>query len=295
MGKKHNLKPLKELNLTDRFLFDEVLEDPQIHQDVLSIIFGKEIPLLEKNETEKEFRVSPLIRSIRMDVYALDEERNVYNTEMQTQRRADLAKRSRYYQAMVDTSLLEPGIPDYNLLNPSYIIMITPYDLFGYGLYQYTFQARCLERPECILHDGATRIFLNTRGNNDTEVSGELVEFLHYVEHTTSENADKTESQRIHRIHNRVCEVKANEQVGVKYMQAWEEKYYELEEAKKEGREEGREEGRNEGRNEGVREKLKEQIKKKLKKNKNVEEIADALEETIETIEILISEIKLEK
>ncbi|MBS6195073.1 MAG: hypothetical protein KH828_05780 [Clostridiales bacterium] len=137
MGKKHNLKPLKELNLTDRFLFDEVMEDPQIHQDVLSIIFGKEIPLLEKNETE---------------------------------------------------------------------------------------------------------------------------------------------SQRIRRIHNRVCEVKANEQVGVKYMQAWEEKYYELEEAKEEG----------------AYVKLKEQIKKKLQKNKTAEEIADALEETVETIETLISEINSE-
>ncbi len=52
------MKPLKELNLTSRFLFDEVMEDPQAHQDVLSIIFGKEIPFLESNETEKEFRVS---------------------------------------------------------------------------------------------------------------------------------------------------------------------------------------------------------------------------------------------
>ena len=39
MDKKQNLIPLQELNLTSRFLFDEVLEDPQIHQDVLGIIF----------------------------------------------------------------------------------------------------------------------------------------------------------------------------------------------------------------------------------------------------------------
>ena len=29
MGKTKDLIPLKELNLTNRFLFDEVLEDPQ--------------------------------------------------------------------------------------------------------------------------------------------------------------------------------------------------------------------------------------------------------------------------
>ena len=117
MNRREKRVPLKELNLTDRFLFDEVMEDPQTHQEALSIIFGKEIPLLYQNETEKELRVSPLLRSIRMDVISVDEEQNVYNTEMQNKRKTDLAKRSRYYQALVDTNLLEPGIPNYNLLN----------------------------------------------------------------------------------------------------------------------------------------------------------------------------------
>ncbi len=123
MGKTKDLIPLKELNLTNRFLFDEVLEDPQTHQDILSIIFGRDIPLLEQNETEKELRVSPHLRAVRMDVYAMDEEKSVYNTEMQQKKRTDLAKRSRYYQSMIDAGLLEPGIPDYNQLNNSYISM----------------------------------------------------------------------------------------------------------------------------------------------------------------------------
>ena len=95
-NKKTNIVPLKDLNLTSRFLFDEVMEDPQTHQDALSIIFGKELPLLEKNETEKELRVSPLLRSVRMDVFSMDMDKNIYNTEMQEQQKADLAKRSRY-------------------------------------------------------------------------------------------------------------------------------------------------------------------------------------------------------
>ncbi|MCI8639934.1 MAG: Rpn family recombination-promoting nuclease/putative transposase [Coprococcus sp.] len=261
MDKKRNkeqnvkpiMKPLKELNLTSRFLFDEVMEDPQAHQDVLSIIFGREIPFLESNETEKELRVSPGIRQIRMDVFAMDEEKTVYNTEMQEKRKADLAKRSRFYQALVDIGLLEPGIPNYNLLNASYIIMIMPFDLFGYGKYQYTFEARCREVPECVLGDKAVRIFLNTRGKNDDEVSKELVDFLHYLEDTTDENAAISGSERIRRIHERVCRVKVSEEVGVKYMQAWEEKYYEREEGREEGRKEGREEGREEEKAEGMR------------------------------------------
>ena len=137
MARMKEKVPLKDLNLTDRFLFDEVMEDPQTHRDVLSIIFGREIPLLTTTETEKELRVSPVLRSIRMDVISMDKEQAVYNTEMQDKRRADLAKRSRYYQALLDINLLEPGIPDYNLLNCSYIILITTFDLFGYKKYQY--------------------------------------------------------------------------------------------------------------------------------------------------------------
>lgn len=236
MKKQSKIVPLKDLNLTNRFLFDEVMEDMETHRDALSIIFEKDIPLLSQVETEKELRVSPLIRSIRMDVISMDEEQTVYNSEMQPTRKSDLAKRSRYYQALLDTNLLEPGIPDYNLLNQSFIVLITPFDLFGYGKYRYTFEAKCKEVPDLKLEDGATRIFLNTRGKNDNEVSEELVEFLYYLEDTTDNRAAKSKSERIRRIHDRVCKVKLSEEVGVKYMQAWEEKYYDREDGKIEGK-----------------------------------------------------------
>lgn len=232
-------KPLKELNLTSRFLFDEVMEDTETLRDALCIILEREIPLLPYSETEKELRVSPLLRSIRLDVITMDEESVVYSTEMQSEKKSDLKKRSRYYQALVDINLLEPGIPNYNLLNETYIIIITTSDIFGYGKYRYTFRAVCEEVPECALEDKAVRIFLNTKGTNEGEVSEELVEFLHYVEETTDGVAEEVESTRIKRIHERVCKVKTSEKVGVKYMQAWEEKYYEREEGRKEGIEEG--------------------------------------------------------
>ena len=124
MSKEQPMKPLKELNLTNRFLFAQVMEDAQTQEDVLSIILGREIHLLHPGQTEKEQRVSPLAKSIRMDVFSMDEDQTVYNTEMQNKKTADLAKRSRYYQSLMDTSLLKPGDVNYNLLNDSYLIMI---------------------------------------------------------------------------------------------------------------------------------------------------------------------------
>ena len=266
MKKTKNIIPLKELNLTDRFLFDEVMEDPKVHRAVLEIILGREIQFLDKNETEKELRVSPQIRAVRLDVFSMDEEKTVYGTEMQDSWKADLAKRSRYYQSMLDTSLLEPGIPNYNLLNQSYIIMIMSFDWFGYGKYCYTFEPKCREVSECVLGDGTTRIFLNTKGKNDDEVSRELVEFLHYIENTTDAVAARAESEKIKCIHERVCKVKLSEEIGVKYMQAWEEKYYE------------RQEGREEGRQEGEHLNLIKLICKKIIKGYTASEIAEIFE-----------------
>ena len=174
-------KALKDLNLIDRFLFAEVMDDPEAVQDALSIILEQDIRLIPPAQTEKEHRVSPLAKSIRMDVFSMSEEGIVYDMEAQNTYKGDLRKRSRYYQSLMDSSLLEPGTDNYNMLKDSYIIVITDYDIFGLGKYCYTFSPICHEAPELSLEDGATRIFLNTRGENEDEVSPELVEFLHYL------------------------------------------------------------------------------------------------------------------
>ena len=105
------------------------------------------------------------------------------------------------------------------MLNEVLVVMITPFDLFGYGLYRYTFQMKCEEIPELKLDDGATRIFLNTRGEHS-----ELIELLKYMQHSTDEVSGACESKRIQEMHRRVCQIRASEKTEVKYMQTWEEK-----------------------------------------------------------------------
>ena len=102
--------------------------------------------------------------------------------------------------------------------------MITPFDLFGYGLYRYTFQMKCEEIPELKLDDGATRIFLNTRGEHPELLPSELIELLKYMQHSTDEVSGACESKRIQEMHRRVCQIRASEKTEVKYMQSWEEK-----------------------------------------------------------------------
>ena len=50
------IKELKDLDLVDRFLFAEVMEDEGSLADVLEIILGREVVLKGLPQVEKEFR-----------------------------------------------------------------------------------------------------------------------------------------------------------------------------------------------------------------------------------------------
>lgn len=160
---------------------------------------------------------------------------------------------------------MPPGVVDFNLLNEVLIVMITPFDLFGYGLYRYTFQMRCEEVPELKLDDGATRIFLNTKGKHPELVSQELIELLKYMEHSTDEVSEQCKSERIQKMHRRVCRIKASEKTEVKYMQAWEEKLLE-------------------------RQKEKRELLRKMNHKMSIEKIADVLDMDVSEVKHIIEE-----
>ena len=120
--------------------------------------------------------------------------------------------------------------------------MIMPFDLFGEGKYKYTFHMRCDEIPGLKLHDGATRIFLNTHGTDAEGVSEDLIQLLRYFEQTTEENAAGSHSRKIEKLQKRVEEIKRNEEVGIRYMNAFEEKMWERREGEMIGEKRGRQE-----------------------------------------------------
>ena len=234
-------RKLKDLNLLDKFLFDEAMEDEENKnmKTLLDIILGQDTHLKQPPQTEKECRSSFEKRQIRLDVYTVDEDDVVYDTEPQKTNTKNLPKRSRLYQGMIDSRLLPPGCIDFNLLNPVVIIMIMPFDLFGYELYRYTFKMQCEEVPEMELGDDATRIFLNSQGKHPELVSRELIELLEYMEKSTDAVVEECESERIHQMHERVNRLKSSKEMEIKFMQKWEEKEMERQEAYAEGREEG--------------------------------------------------------
>ncbi len=87
---------------------------------------------------------------------------------------------------------------------------------------------------------------------------------MEYILDTTDANATKTDSAKIKQIHEQVKSIRLSEKMGMKYMQAWEERILDRQEARREGLEEGREEGIREGRREGLQEGHKEGLQKGL-------------------------------
>lgn len=229
-------KPLKDLNLLDRFLFAEATENPVIMQNMLEILLDKEIHIKYPPQAEKEKRISNLKRYVKLDVWTWDVEDTIYDAEVQAKNTHNLPKRSRLYQALIDAKLLPSGEVDFNRLNKVFVILIMPFDLFGYGLYKYTFEEQCREVPGLSLKDDAIRIFYNTHVTNNDEVNSELVELLHYIEHTTEEVSRNCKSERIKEMQRHIEAIKSSEEIGVKYMQAWEEKIYDRNEGKQEGK-----------------------------------------------------------
>lgn len=209
-------KQFKDLDLSNAFLFASALEDEETCRLVLECILGTPVGKL-KVKSERSILWSSDFRCVRLDVFASDEWNVGYDLEMQNVNEGNLPQRSRYHQAQMDLSSLKPG-QDFKELRPSVIVFICNFDPFGRGMYHYTFEPRCLE-TDFPLEDGTKRIFLNTKGTNEEDVSGELLSFLRYVTDSTDACIERIKDGKLGKIHKRVKALKQNRELEEKYMQ----------------------------------------------------------------------------
>ena len=82
-------KTLQEMNLLDRFLFAEVMEDNETLENVLEIIQGYPVTLEDKAQAEKELRRTPRNKRVFFDVYGEDLRNAVYDVEAQKENTHD--------------------------------------------------------------------------------------------------------------------------------------------------------------------------------------------------------------
>lgn len=203
-------KSYEELGFTDDFMFCKILEKrTDLCKELLEIILSKKIKRVVVNK-KKTIDVAYTAKSIRFDVYVEEAGNTVYDIEMQTDVQKFVAKRSRYYQGMIDLNLIEKG-EKYTKLKTSYIIFICMFDPFGKGRHIYTFENRCVEDLDIKLSDETTKIFLNPYGT-ENDISEEMDEFLKFI---AGEESSSTFAKRMQQ---EVEKAKQNKEWRLEYM-----------------------------------------------------------------------------
>ena len=211
-------KTLQELNLTDDFLFDVATEELENCKAMIELTTGLRLKSLKWKSGQKVIHNLPGKRGVRLDFIAESEDGRIFDVEMQNRNEGNIPKRTRFYQALIDAPILKSGERGFDKMNPLYIIIICNYDPYGKKKYCYTFDNQCKEVPGLRLGDEVTKLLLSTKGENEEEVSKELVDFLHYVTESNENGLPDECDERLKRLHESIREIKASADMEVEYM-----------------------------------------------------------------------------
>lgn len=263
------IKSFDELTFQDNFIFQKVMLKKHICKAVLERLLDISIKDIVYIHEEKNLDVRWDTKSVRLDVFVNDDKGTVFNIEMQTSKdMEELVKRTRFYQSILDMYHIQKG-QKYTTLNDSYIIFICTFPVFTGNRHKYTFKNICVEDHDIALNDGATKLFLSTKGTQD-DVSKPLQAFLNYID------GQEATDELLRDIDDAVYEVK--------HCEAWKEEYSMLSmdhyKYWKEGMAEGIAEGLAQGEAKGKAEVVIQMLQEKL----SLEMIARLTKLTVEQI-----------
>ncbi|MBP5275477.1 MAG: Rpn family recombination-promoting nuclease/putative transposase [Lachnospiraceae bacterium] len=234
MGELRKMKKYEELKFQDDFMFGKVMEDMELSRDLLQCLLQKPVGEMTAVQTQREFGYVTDGKPIRLDVYNIDSNNVIYDTEIENLNHKsveshELPKRSRFYQASIDIDYLDKG-ETYSKLPDSNVMFICTFDPFGKGYGVYTFNYTCKENQEIQLKDGATRVFYNCTYEGE-DLPEDIKKFYKYI------RTGKSESALTERIDEAVVKCRQNEIWRTQYMK----ERVVIMDAREEGREEERE------------------------------------------------------
>ena len=267
-------KKFEELTFADHYIFEKVLQNREICQELLERLLKIKIDHIEYPEIEKTISPYYETKGVRLDVYVKDSDK-VFDIELQNALDDDLPLRTRFYQSMIDTDNLLKG-QDYSELPTSFIIFICNFDPFNLSLPIYTFTNRCEENYSLSLNDKTIRLIYNSTAY-ENEKNVDISAFLEYICN------QKTVDDFTYKIDSFVQNIKQQE-VNRKEYQTM--NLHDRDNFLR-GKKEGISEGITQGISQGAYEKAIETAKKMLKNNFSLEIIVECTGITLETVEEL--------
>ena len=90
-------KSYEELTFSDDFMFWKILETkPHLCKELLELVLGHKVGGLVNVNGQNAIEITAKGRGVRFDVYAQDDEKVIYDVEMQNVDKGHLPKRIRY-------------------------------------------------------------------------------------------------------------------------------------------------------------------------------------------------------
>ena len=252
---------IKHFTIMNDIFMRNVLKEISCTEYILQVIMNKKELKVIDQTLQKDYKNLQGLSAI-LDCVAKDVENNFFNVEIQGENDGASPKRARYHCGLLDMNLLNPG-DLFDSLPETYVIFITKNDVLGYNRPISHIQRR-IKETEDIFQDGQHILYVNSKKQDDTEL-GRLMHDLHCKE------AGKMYSNILA---TRVHQLKETEE-GVKTM------CQELEEIYNEGEQSGFLRGEQSGKLKAK----KETTLSLLEMGMSVEQIAQAVNLSIETVQ----------
>ena len=169
---------IKHFTIMNDIFMRNVLKELSCTEYILQVIMNKKELKVIDQTLQKDYK-NLQGRSAILDCVAKDAENNFFNVEIQGENDGASPKRARYHCGLLDMNLLNPG-DLFDNLPETYVIFITKNDVLGYNQPISHVQRR-IKETEDIFQDGQHILYVNSKKQDDTEL-GRLMHDLHCKE-----------------------------------------------------------------------------------------------------------------
>ena len=188
---------VEKFNLFSNVFMRVVFQDLSACQHVLRILTGN--PCLTLINVRTEYEIAKLkSHDSRLDVLAEDSDGDLYNLELQRDQYLDHAKRVRFYNAMVDSEMLEKG-KDYENLPDLTVYYISEDDLWKEKKTCYQLEKK-LSMTDVPYIDGVTIVYINAEIDDQSDIA----QLMNYFR--TADPYDDSQGDLSRRVHFLKCE-----------------------------------------------------------------------------------------
>ena len=163
--KERNLKWIQRFCLMDDMFLSTVFQKSECTELLLHLILNRDDLTVEEVRTQRGLK-NLWGREARLDILAVDKDGKYYNIEVQRRDEGASPKRARYYSALLDTNITEPG-ENFENLAETYVIFITENDVLGADEPLYHID-RIIRETKADFKDDAHIIYVNSKIQDET-------------------------------------------------------------------------------------------------------------------------------